>query len=79
MLNGFQCRTAAVSNAAYDGADSIVIFLCKECIPALGRLQLPAAVEQAVRAYLKAYDDVYEAEALHTLVLPVENGLLTVL
>ena len=79
MLNGFQCRAAAVSTAAYDGADSIVIFLCKECIPALGRLQLPAAVEQAVRAYLKAYDDVYEAEALHTLVLPVENGLLTVL
>ena len=50
MLNGFQCRTAAVSNAVYEGADSIVIFLCKECIPALGRLQLPAAVEQAVHA-----------------------------
>lgn len=79
MLNGFQCQATAVNGAAYDEADSIVIFLCKECVPGLGRLQLPKAVERAVSAYLQAYDDVCEAEALHTLVLSGDKGLLTVL
>ncbi len=79
MLNGFQCQPSAVSSAAYDGADSIVIFLCKECVPALTRLQLPQAVEQAISAYLACYDDVCDADALHSITLPCEAGLMTVL
>ena len=41
MLNQFQCIAAEVNAAAYNDADSIVLFLCKECAAAIDKLELP--------------------------------------
>lgn len=79
MLNQFTCEAAALDAAVYEGADSIVIFLCKECLAALGKLQLPEAVAKAVELYAAQHDDIYEAGSVATLVLPGEQSLLTVL
>lgn len=70
MLNQFTCEAAALDAAVYEGADSIVIFLCKECLAALGKLQLPEAVAKAVELYAAQHDDIYEAGSVATLVLP---------
>ena len=41
MLNQFQCTAAEFNAAAYNDADSIVLFLCKECAAAIDKLELP--------------------------------------
>ena len=35
MLNQIQCTAAEFNAAAYNDADSIVLFLCKECAAAI--------------------------------------------
>lgn len=43
MLNQIQCTAAEFNAAAYNDADSIVLFLCKECAAAIDKLELPEA------------------------------------
>lgn len=79
MLNQFQCVAASVEAAAYKEADSIVLFLCKECAAALGKLALPAAVEQAAAAFTAAHDDIYDVGTVSTLVMPLDGRLLNLI
>lgn len=79
MLNDFQCKAINFSNTAYDEADSIVIFLSKECVSNIRKLLLPAMVEKAVNIYLKEHDDIYGVAETAVLTLPLENSLLTVI
>lgn len=80
MLNDFALYAAPVAAAAYAEADSIVIFLCKECLPSLAKLQLSETLVQAVSAYAARYPELFEAGKISQLVLPAgEAKLLTVL
>lgn len=79
MLNNFQCKAINLSNKAYDEADSIVVFLSKECVSNIKKLFLPAVVEKAVNIYLKEHDDIYNVAETAVLTLPLENLLLTVI
>lgn len=47
MLNQIQCTAAEFNAAAYNDADSIVLFLCKECAAAIDKLELPEAAAKA--------------------------------
>ena len=79
MLNQFQCTAAEFNAAAYNDADSIVLFLCKECAAAIDKLELPEAAAKAAMAYTAQHDDIYDAGSVTTLVLPYGEGLLTLL
>ena len=79
MLNQFELCSAPITAAAYEKCDSIVLFLCKECAPAVPQLELPADVAKAVEAYLAAHDDIYDVGTLTSFVLPTEGGLLQLL
>ena len=48
MLNQIQCTAAEFNAAAYNDADSIVLFLCKECAAAIDKLELPEADRKSV-------------------------------
>ena len=50
MLNQFELCSAPITAAAYEKCDSIVLFLCKECAPAVPQLELPVEVAKAVKA-----------------------------
>ena len=76
MLNQFELCSAPITAAAYEKCDSIVLFLCKECAPAVPQLELPAEAAKAVEAYLAAHDDIYDVGTLTSFVLPTEGGLL---
>ncbi len=78
MLNQFILQTAGISAAAYNNADSIVLLLCKECVPGISKLHLPSAVERAVQAYIAAHEDIYGAGETNTIVLRNGEQLLTV-
>ena len=79
MINGFNITSGVVNAAAYDNAKGIVLFLCKECLQGLGKLELPSAVAKAVEAYAAIHEDMFEVGTINTLVLPQEEGLLTVI
>ena len=79
MLNQFELCSAPITAAAYEKCDSIVLFLGKECAPAVPQLELPVEAAKTVEAYLAAHDDVYEVGALTSFVLPTEGGLLQLL
>lgn len=79
MLNQIQCTAAEFNAAAYNDADSIVLFLCKECAAAIDKLELPEAAAKAAIAYTAQHDDIYDAGSVTTLVLPQGEGLLTLL
>ena len=79
MLNQFELCSAPVPAAAYEKCDSIVLFLCKECAPAVPQLELPAEVAKAVEAYLAAHDDIYDVGTLTSFVLPHLDELSAVL
>lgn len=79
MLNQFQVQTAAADAAIYKEADSIVLFLCKECVASLSKLALPETVEKAVTAYAAAHEDIFAVETLTNFVLPTDSGLLNII
>lgn len=78
MLNQIQCVAAKIESAAYENADSIVIFLCKECVQGLGKINLPETALNAVNLYLAAHNDIFSVGELSALVLPVEGKLLNI-
>ncbi len=67
-----------MEDAVYENADSIAIFLCKECVQGLGKLHLPKAVENAVTMYLAAHENIFDVGELSSLVLPIEEKLLNI-
>lgn len=78
MLNGFKIESAPVAAAAYKNVDGVALFLCKECAAALGKLCLPEQVQAAVEAYAAKPDDMFAIGTISELVIPQEEGLLTV-
>ena len=78
MLNGFKIESAPVAAAAYKNVDGVALFLCKECAAALGKLCLPEQVQAAVEAYAAKHEDMFAIGTISELVIPQEEGLLTV-
>ena len=78
MLNGLEIVAAPVAAAAYNNVDGIILFLCKECAAALGKLALPAPVQAAVEAYAAKHEDMFAIGTISELVIPQAEGLLTV-
>ena len=78
MLNGLEIVAAPVAAAAYNNVDGIVLFLCKECAAALGKLCLPEQVQAAVEAYADKHEDMFAIGTISELVIPQGEGLLTV-
>ena len=56
MLNKFICTAVSNDAAVYDGADSIAVFLCKECLAGLPSLHLPELVEKTITKYVAMYE-----------------------
>ena len=79
MLNKFICTAVANDAAVYDGADSIAVFLCKECLAGLPLLHLPELVEKTITKYVAMYDDCYGVETVRTLAVPVEDRIINVI
>lgn len=59
MLNNISCVSLSLEKAVYD-KEALVLFLCKECVAALPRLNLPEAAVKAINAYVEKYEDIYE-------------------
>ena len=78
MLNGFKIESAPVAAAAYKNVDGVALFLCKECAAALGKLCLPEQVQAAVEAYAAKHEDMFAIGTISELVIPQDEGLLTV-
>lgn len=78
MLNGFKIEVAPVAAAAYKNVDGVALFLCKECAAALGKLCLPEQVQAAVEAYAAKHEDMFAIGTISELVIPQDEGLLTV-
>ena len=41
MLNGFEIQAGAVAPATYAKIDGLCLFLCKECLAGVPKLELP--------------------------------------
>ena len=78
MLNGFKIVAVPVAATAYKNVDGIALFLCKECAAALGKLCLPEQVQAAVEAYAAKHEDMFAIGTISELVIPQDEGLLTV-
>lgn len=68
-MNKFICTSAAFDAASYEGAEAIVIFLCKECVPGLGKIALPEAVYATAKAFLDGKADACGAGELQELTI----------
>lgn len=66
-------ENAEVDSSLYPGADAIVLFLCKECVPEIGELHLPEAVTRAV-AYAGQKDPAFTDTGKITEMLLEQGG-----
>lgn len=78
MLNNFHCRVLRPGGAVYDSCDSVAIFLCRECAEFIDKLELPAEICAALRAYIARYEDVFTPEKISRLTFCHEGRLLDV-
>lgn len=75
MLNNIELRGAAVEQASYNGVDTIVIIMCKECMAGLDYMKLPASVRDVVAVLAEKKTDLFEAGSIERVTL-LENGKL---
>lgn len=75
-MSKFICHSSGISSVAYAEAEAVVIFLCKECAPALGKLELPEAFLSLANAFITANEKFYECEEVATLTALDEAGKL---
>ena len=78
MLNGFEIKAGAVAPAAYQDIDGLCLFLCKECLAGLPKLELPEQMATALAAYAKRHEDMFAVGTISELVIPQGEGLVTV-
>lgn len=78
MVNNFVCTAGLLDKDLYNDKDTIVIFLCKECVDFLDTLQLPADIYAIVEKYISRYDDFSDIGAINTLILNKDNKLLNI-
>ncbi len=76
MINNMKCSVTSLAAAQYEDAGAIVLLLCRECVPAIGKLKLPQAVEQAAQTLCaRPEDEMYAPGALRSAAL-FHNGQL---
>ena len=78
MLNGFEIKAGAVAPAAYQDIDGVCLFLCKECLAGLPKLELPEQMATALAAYAKRHEDMFEIGTISELVIPQGVDFVTV-
>ena len=71
MLNNIELRGAAVEQASYNGVDTIVIMMCKECMAGLDYMKLPASVRDVVAVLAEKKTDLFEAGSIERVSCPV--------
>ncbi len=67
MLNNIVCESSVINTQIYSEKDAIVLFLCKECVPSIQKLQLPKNVAVTIEAYLQGAGDIFTAGEVRTL------------
>jgi len=79
MVNNISCQAAVIEENCYSGVDAVALFLCKECVPSLGKLNLPKNLAVTVEAYLASVGEVFEPGELRTLTAVEGTTLIKVL
>lgn len=79
MLNNMELKSAAVELASYDGVDTIVVMMCKECMVALDYLKLPSKVKEAIVALEAKKQDLYDVASIERVTLFNDGSLLNIL
>lgn len=79
MLNGFEVATAAVKEEAYQNADALAIFLCKECMVAVRKLELPQEVADVIEAYAAKREDIFAVGTISEIAMPLNEKLLHII
>ena len=72
-MNKFILQGSPIDKGAYKEAEAVVIFLCKECVPGLPKLQLPEGVLATVKTFLESRADACGCQELHALTV-LEQG-----
>lgn len=75
MLNNMELISAAVEQASYNGVDTIVIMMCKECMAGLDYMKLPASIRDIVAVLAEKKTDLFDAASIERVNL-FENGKL---
>lgn len=75
MLNNMELISAAVEQASYNGVDTIVIMMCKECMAGLDYMKLPASVRDIVAVLAEKKTDLFDVASIERVNL-FENGKL---
>lgn len=78
MLNNMVCTSTGIEGAIYD-CDTLVLFLCKKCVAAMPKLDLPELAAQAVKAYTDKFTDIYEVGTVSSFSYLEEGQLKQVL
>lgn len=79
MLNHIICKSCSVDAKAYTDKDTLVVFLCKECVPGIARLKLPKNIEVTIEAYLHDAGDIFEVGEIRTLTTVEGTRLVKIL
>lgn len=79
MVNDISCKAARIQEDCYKNIDTLVFFLCKECVPALCKLALPKNLAVTVEAYLTSAGDIFEAGEMRNLTVVEGTSLIKVL
>lgn len=78
MLNGLEIKAGALAPVDFKRIDGLGLFLCKECLAALPKLDLPEQLVTALTAYAQRHEDMFAVGTISELVLPQDGGLVTV-
>lgn len=78
MLNGLEIKAGALAPVDFKKIDGLGLFLCKECLAALPKLDLPEQLVTALTAYAQRHEDMFAVGTISELVLPQGDGLVTV-
>ena len=78
MLNGVEIKAGALAAVDFKKIDGLGLFLCKECLAALPKLDLPEQLVTALTAYAQRHEDMFAVGTISELVVPQGDGLLTV-
>lgn len=79
MVNNITCKHAAITDNCYADYDAVVLFLCKECAAALGKLKLPKNLAVTLETYIATAGDIFSVGELSSLTVVEQTKLVRVI
>lgn len=79
MVNNISCKSANITEGCYKNYDAIVLFLCKECANAIGKLKLPKNLAVTLESYLATAGDVFSVGELCSLTVVEQTKLIRII